>query len=497
MNILEITEMLKRMPDADLQTLTQNPSPDVPSWALLTETNRRNRTRQGAQAGTGAPPTVAQQLTRQIEQIEPTPTRIPQPGAQSQPSGLGSMAQSAPKGYAGGGIVAFGGGGEVRGYGEGGYVTKALRLGYKAKDEADAYAWLQQQIHLQDPYAPGVAAPAFPGKELVPRVNPEEAFRSGIPMAPSAEDVQRMTGRPAPIPQAAPPAATRQPPAAAAQQGLPQAAPVPGGAPAGLGSMRGAQIAMPEKPTLAADVNMATRPGELAAYMGEDEYGKALAADLAERRKQAAETKAGSRKQTLLDLGLGMMVEGGKSGATFLGSAGAAGIKALEGQRGREAELSAEEKAMRKEALGDLGREQTERRGYTIAALGEAKEVAKENRAALAKHADRVQDTVFKNAELKNAITGHLIQADTQLKSYELALKREDRQQVAADTAAMGRLVGMAQKDMEAAKDTPDYSAAKKVYEDLFSAYKSMLPAKPTDPAPGAKKGKVVADLTK
>lgn len=499
MNIVEITEMLKRMPDA---ALAQTKSPDVPSWMLASEIGRRNRLREGAKAGTGAPPTVAEQLMQQISQQQPTPTQIPQPGAPSQPRGLGSMmAQGAPKGYAGGGIVAFGGGGEVRGYGEGGYVNKARRLGYKAKDEADAYAWLQQQRQLQnpyDPYAPSVTAPSLPVGEQVPRVVPEEAFPAGIPMAPSAVDVQRMTGRPSTpqIPPAQDPARLKlkaQQEAAARAAAAEKLPPAPAPAPsAGLGQLRAEQIAMPEKPTLAADVNIPARSGDLAKYYGEDEYGKALAADLAERRKQAAAAREKDLGLALIEGGLAGMAEASKSGATFFGSVAAGGLKALEGQKAREATRSEEEKTLRKEELGEVGRKQTEKRGYVTAALGEAKDAAKENREALTKYADRVQDTTFKNAELKNAINGYLIQASTQLKSHELALDRADAQQIAADRRAMGQLVTLAQKDMTAAVGTSDYPVVKKAYEELFSAYKSMMA---TELPPGAKQGKVVTDL--
>lgn len=501
MNILETIEMLKRMPDADLM---QTQSPDVSEWMRAMEINRRNRTRQGERTGTGAPPTVAQQLTQQISRQQPIATQVPQPGAQSQFRGIGSMPQGAPKGYAAGGIVTFK---------DGGLVAAAKTFGYDATDEADAQAWLektrysstdpriragvasalQREIEQQS----GIRAATEVQREAAITADPSRLSRytsRGELIRPEFAAPQAQAGIPAAV---APPATTQPPPAVDKQltSAIPARVSQPGSAVSGIGEVRGPQIAMPEKPIPAADVNVPTRAGELAAYYGEDEYGKAVAADLAERRKQAAAAKEKDLGWAMIEGGLAGMVEGGKSGATFLGTVGAGGIKALEGQKAREAARSAEESAMGKEVLGEVGRKQTERRGYTTAALGEAKEVAKENREALSKYADRVQEATFKNAELKNTITGYLIQADTQLRSHERALDRADQQQAEADRNAMKQLVILAQKDVEAARDTPDYPVAKKAYEELFNSYKSMLPAKPT-PAPSVKKGKVVADLS-
>lgn len=448
MNILEITEMLKRMPDADLQTMTQNPSPDVPSWALLTETNRRNRTRQGAQAGTGAPPTVAQQLTQQIGQQQPAPTEIPQPGAQSQPRGLGSMmAQGAPKGYAGGGIVAFGGGGGIERGAGGSWVSKAKRLGYEAKDEADAYAWLQQQIRLQDPYAPGVTAPTLASdRELIPTVAPYS--EQEVAGAYRQFGLRPPPARPA-VPPVVPPAATQK---------LPPTAPVPGSAPSGLGSMRGVQIDPKSMrlPQQRPELGVMSEYEKNAAYMGEDEYGKALAADLAERRKLAAETKAGSRKQTLLDLGLGMMAT---KDTSFLGAAGTAGIKALEGQRAREADMSAEEKLMRREELGEVGRKQTEKRTGIAAAITAADVRKSENLQALAEGDKILNSVTVKNVEFNQDMLKENARLAAETKRFEAADKA---------SSAAGKVAAF--RDMSATVD------------DMQKTHDALVASAPTDP---------------
>lgn len=431
MNILETTEMLKRMPDADLM---QTQSPDVSEWMRAMEINRRNRTRQGERTGTGAPPTVAQQLTQQISRQQPIATQVPQPGAQSQSRGLGSMPQGGPKGYAAGGIVTFR---------DGGLVAAAKTFGYDATDETDAQAWLektrysstdpriragvasalQREIEQQS----GIRAATEAQREAAITADPSRLSRytsQGELIRPEFAAPQAQAGIPAAV---APPATIRPPPAVGRQ--APPTVPAPDSqarsAVSGIGGVQIDPRSM-RLPQQRPEIDVMSEAAKRAAYYGEDEYGKAVAADLAARREQAAATREGQRGQTLLDLGLGMMVEGGKSGATFLGATGAAGIEALKGSREREAALSAEEEEMRKEGLGEVGRKQTEKRTGIAAAITAADVRDSENLQALADGDKILNGVTIKNVELKQDMLKANAQLAAAVKSAESAAKSQD-----------------------------------------------------------------------
>ena len=130
MNITQLSEHLKDIPQNTLVGYAQNPNSVVPQFLALAEIQRR----QQLQAPTQAPSsTVANDVLSQANP-QPTPQAMPQPAPQMQPQGLAQLAQQAPaqaaqqlpenqpgvaqlpsrvapQGFASGGIVAFAGGG--------------------------------------------------------------------------------------------------------------------------------------------------------------------------------------------------------------------------------------------------------------------------------------------------------------------------------------------------------------------------------------------------
>lgn len=480
MNIVGITESLKQMPDADIQRLMQAQSPEVPSWALMTEINRRNRTRQGQQTGTGAPPTVAEQLTRQISQQQPTPTQIPQPGAQSQPRGLSSMmAQGAPKGYAAGGIVAFA---------DGGVVRAAQEQGYLGSDEEEAKRWLEtMQPYIKDEAdkPSGVkaiqAAQAQRSAADVPWLSRQRATAPAPAPAPAREiatevppigDVGLF-----PLPSDAEPAPNWTPTATilsperraafkervAQQQAETQPKTPPGAGQAqqrastGIGAIGGVQID-PNKmrlPQQRPELDVMTEAAKRAAYYGEDEYGKAVAADLESRRAEAAKSRGGLDAQTWIDLGLGAMTAGGESGATFLGSLGKAGKEALAMRREREKGISAEEAGIRQAGLAEVGRKQTEKRAGITEAIT-AKDVREsENLKALEQGNELLNRITVKNVELKQDMIKANANIAAEVKRFEHAEKTSNTTAMVASLNAMNASVDDAYKALMDLKETP------------------------------------------
>ena len=127
MNILEQARLLEQLPDAALQREMQQPTGSTPSYLVVTEIDRRNKLRQGASVGAGEPPTVASQVTEQINQQQPVQTQQTMAGARS--VGIAAVPGTQPppmQKMAGGGIVAFKKGGEVCGYAGGGLPRLSL-----------------------------------------------------------------------------------------------------------------------------------------------------------------------------------------------------------------------------------------------------------------------------------------------------------------------------------------------------------------------------------
>ena len=135
MNITQLSEQLKDIPQNTLIGYAKNPNSVVPQFLALAEIQRRQQLQTPAQAPSS---TVANDVLAQANpQPAPQqmPQQMPQPAPQMQPQGLAQLAQQAapeqmarqlpenqpgvsqlasrvaPQGFAGGGIVAFAGGG--------------------------------------------------------------------------------------------------------------------------------------------------------------------------------------------------------------------------------------------------------------------------------------------------------------------------------------------------------------------------------------------------
>ena len=135
MNITQLSEQLKDVPQNTLIGYAKNPNSVVPQFLALAEIQRRQQLQTPAQAPSS---TVANDVLAQANpQPAPQqmPQQMPQPAPQMQPQGLAQLAQQAapeqmaqqlpenqpgvsqlasrvaPQGFAGGGIVAFAGGG--------------------------------------------------------------------------------------------------------------------------------------------------------------------------------------------------------------------------------------------------------------------------------------------------------------------------------------------------------------------------------------------------
>lgn len=529
MNIQEKADLLRQLPNDALMQLMQTGSPEAESWLIASEVGRRNRLRDGGKVGTGAPPTVAQQLTQQIGQQQPTPTQIPQPGAQSQPRGLGSMmAQSAPKGYAAGGIVTFADGGEVT------RLTVARKRGYKGPDNDEAA--IEQYL---------ATTPPLPSEQLDTAIQSylartpaasarREALSSSLgvgideagktfgsaalaPMYAIADIVGISTNRTPAATPAATPAVTSPtappvtPPVTQTQQDAAARAAAERQVQPGLGTLaarnRPEAIKSEDLRFMAnlAPVDVIKEREELAKYYGEDEYGKAVAADIESRKAEATKSRGGLDAQTWINLGLGAMTAGSESGATFLGSVGKAGKEALAARREREKEISAEEAGIRQAGLSEVGRKQTEKRGYTTAAIAKKESVEATNRQLEATKNQALNELKKTNVELAKDLYNIDRQVDAQLASAQKQLDLgQMREFELALTSAQAHATSLQKEYLTLYKDNPtgvDTITAKQVYEaaqkqvDKMAAKLQQKIAPVDKPTPGT--GKVIARATK
>ena len=108
MNIIQIQNQLKSLPDNVIAGYVQNPNAQVPAYLALSELQRRKTTREEYQQNQQAPQqSVAQSLTSQI----PAPQmQQPSQGLAALPMGNTPQPQ---QNFASGGIVAFADGGDV------------------------------------------------------------------------------------------------------------------------------------------------------------------------------------------------------------------------------------------------------------------------------------------------------------------------------------------------------------------------------------------------
>jgi len=109
MNLVRISELLKNAPDQALVQELNNPSGSAPSYMILSELERRKKTRDAYRRKQGAP----QSSVSEDAQQEMAARMAPQMGIGSMPQAE-QYSETTPQGYAGGG--------EVRGYATGDYV---------------------------------------------------------------------------------------------------------------------------------------------------------------------------------------------------------------------------------------------------------------------------------------------------------------------------------------------------------------------------------------
>jgi hypothetical protein len=148
-NVNQITSQLARMPDQALQQYAMMHKNDPYTVSLaLSESNRRKQMRDAAQGQQGmAPqPKVVDQGIASMAAPAPQP-QMPQAQAQPMPEDVGIGALPAPnmQGMAGGGIVAFGDGGDVQHFQSGGSAFERWLRSNTTPTEQKRFESLQAQ----------------------------------------------------------------------------------------------------------------------------------------------------------------------------------------------------------------------------------------------------------------------------------------------------------------------------------------------------------------
>jgi hypothetical protein len=128
MNIIKLQNMLRGVADEALIGYVQNPQGEVPSYLALSELQRRKDTRAKYQAEQAPESSVAEDITQQAQPPAPQAMLAGQPQMQMGDQGVaalptGDMFQE--QNFAGGGIVAFEDGGDVKHYAKGDYVLSS------------------------------------------------------------------------------------------------------------------------------------------------------------------------------------------------------------------------------------------------------------------------------------------------------------------------------------------------------------------------------------
>jgi len=127
MNIIKLQDMLRGVPDDALIGYVQNPQGEVPSYLALSELQRRKDTRAKYQQQQAPESSVAEDLGQEaqpqgIAAIPPQQASIADQGVAGLPV-PDDMYQD--QNFAGGGIVAFEDGGDVKHYKKGDYVLSS------------------------------------------------------------------------------------------------------------------------------------------------------------------------------------------------------------------------------------------------------------------------------------------------------------------------------------------------------------------------------------
>ena len=171
-NVNQITAQLARMPDQALQQYASMHKNDPYTVSLaLAESNRRKEMRTAAQGqqGMGEQPKVVDQGIAGMMAPAPQPQMPQEQGQQAQPMpedvGIGALPAPNMQGMAGGGIVAFGDGGDVPGYSKGGIPDIATMTAAEAKEYAQR---LLNERNARAAFTP-VPTAAVPAAWLRPR----------------------------------------------------------------------------------------------------------------------------------------------------------------------------------------------------------------------------------------------------------------------------------------------------------------------------------------
>jgi hypothetical protein len=129
MNIIQLQNMLRGAPDEALVNYVQNPQGQVPSYLVLSELQRRKDTRAKYQAEQAPESSVAEDLTQPAQPQGGLGMLADQPQMQDDDQGVASLPvpddMYQEDSFAGGGIVAFEDGGDVKHYAKGDYVLSS------------------------------------------------------------------------------------------------------------------------------------------------------------------------------------------------------------------------------------------------------------------------------------------------------------------------------------------------------------------------------------
>lgn len=285
MNLVQINERLKDLPMQVLQQYANGMNPEVPPYLALGELQRREMTQKQmatAQGAQGPQSSVKEQVEQKaglmaLQQMQqqqamqqmqqprgpmPAPAGVPQPEAQPEAMMARGGLASVPVRrdmfeYAGGGIIAFAGGGsteekyrrESEEMGEGKRTkfspdvqSYANQLRAAANAEQEGFAERERQRMLEQsreiaPERPAVMAGPNVTEEVMKRVGPMTAPKFADPRMAQAKE-EETTGLPAALPKALPAAPARPSPMAATPAPnvgpFNPAGPRPAGAQAGL-----------------------------------------------------------------------------------------------------------------------------------------------------------------------------------------------------------------------------------------------------------------------
>jgi len=426
-NVNQITAQLAKMPDQALQQYAMMHKNDPYTVSLaLSESNRRKQMRDAAQGQQGMAP--------QPKVVDQGIAGMAAPAPQPMPEDVGIGALPAPnmQGMAGGGIVAFGGGGDVQHFQSGGSAFENWLNSNITPAEQKRRAFLQQQAEAGRvvPAPESLLAETARNRQLVA----DQGFTRGDVRFPAG-----LTFDTPPVPKVDIPPVEKGPVAL----GGPRPAPAPA-APAGLSyldRLKAAQTAMgpavnPEQAAIDALVAERNR--------GAADSKKELEADIASRADQfkgreerisKREGELGKQKDSntgmaLLEAGLAMMQSRGPG---LAGIAQGAGVGLKQYQSGIKDLKAAQEKL-------DEARDRTDE--------------LKQNQSMMDKREVRAANKDIRDASL----AGQQYQIDARMKIYgenrtdaragiasdlaraESALDRQNRIQVAGMPSGVERM---------------------------------------------------------